>query len=90
MTYPETLNTKVAVNKLSFPLITQMVYFHARFDSYGLLQSGYGDEHFLERLYIQVNDKVLSIRRVNLAGSQHIFCRKLAYLSNAYSYAHFQ
>jgi hypothetical protein len=68
MTSPETLNTKVAVNKLSFPLITQMVYFHAQFDSYGLLQSGYGDEHFLERLYIQVNDKVLSIRRVNLAG----------------------
>jgi hypothetical protein len=32
MTSPETLNTKVAVNELSFLLVTHMVYSDARFD----------------------------------------------------------
>jgi hypothetical protein len=40
MTIPETLNTKVAVNELSFPLVTHTTYFNARFDSYGILNSG--------------------------------------------------
>jgi hypothetical protein len=40
MTFPETLNTKVAVNKLRFLLVTHIVYFNARFDSYGILKSG--------------------------------------------------
>jgi hypothetical protein len=40
MTFPETLNTKVADNELSFPLVTHMAYSDARFGSYGILKSG--------------------------------------------------
>jgi hypothetical protein len=40
MTFPESLNTKVAVNKLKFPLVTHTAYYDARFDSYGILKSG--------------------------------------------------
>jgi hypothetical protein len=40
MTSLETLNTKRAVNELSFLLVTHMVDFDARFDSYGVLKSG--------------------------------------------------
>jgi hypothetical protein len=40
MTFPENLNTKVAVNELTFPLVTHTAYSDARFDSYGILQSG--------------------------------------------------
>jgi hypothetical protein len=40
MTFPETLNTKVAINELIFPLVTHMAYSYARFDSYGILKSG--------------------------------------------------
>jgi hypothetical protein len=41
MTFPETLNTKVADNDLSFPLVTHMAFFDARFGSYGILKSGW-------------------------------------------------
>ncbi len=44
MTFPETLNTKVSVNELSFPLVTHTAYSDARFDSYGILKSGWGAE----------------------------------------------
>jgi hypothetical protein len=40
MTFPETLNTKVADNDLSFPLVTHMAYSDARFGNYGILKSG--------------------------------------------------
>jgi hypothetical protein len=40
MTFPETLNIKVADNELSFPLVTYMAYSDARFGSYGILKSG--------------------------------------------------
>jgi hypothetical protein len=40
MTFPETWNTKVAVNELSFPLVTHMAYSEARFDNYRILNSG--------------------------------------------------
>jgi hypothetical protein len=40
----ETLNSKLVVNELSFPLVTQMTYSNERFDSYGILNSGHGDE----------------------------------------------
>jgi hypothetical protein len=40
MTFLETLNTKVALNELSFPLVTHTVYSDARFDKYGILKSG--------------------------------------------------
>jgi hypothetical protein len=38
MTSPETLNTKVAVNELGFPLVTHTVYSDAWFDSYEILK----------------------------------------------------
>jgi hypothetical protein len=40
MTFLETLNTKVAVSELIFPLVTHMAYSDARFDSYEILKSG--------------------------------------------------
>jgi hypothetical protein len=40
MTFPETLNAKVADNELSFPLVTHMAFSDARFGSYGILNSG--------------------------------------------------
>jgi hypothetical protein len=52
MTSLETLNTKVAINELSFPLVTHMVYFDTRFGSYRLLKSGYGAGLILDRLVI--------------------------------------
>jgi hypothetical protein len=50
MTFPETLNTKVADNELSFPLVTHMVYSDPRYGSYGILNSGLGAENFLDRM----------------------------------------
>jgi hypothetical protein len=49
MTFPETLNTKVADKELSFPLVTQMAYSDARFGSYGILKSGRGAGNYLDR-----------------------------------------
>jgi hypothetical protein len=46
MTSPETLNTKVAVNELSFPFVTHTAYFDTWFGRYGLLKLGYGAELF--------------------------------------------
>jgi hypothetical protein len=59
MTFPETLNTKVADNELSFPLVTHMAYSDARFGNYGILKSGQGAENFLDRLCRLANDRVL-------------------------------
>jgi hypothetical protein len=59
MTSPETLNAKLAVNKLIFPLVTHTVYSDAQFQSYGILKSGYGAENFLDRLDRPANDQVL-------------------------------
>jgi hypothetical protein len=56
MTSPETLNTKVAINELIFPLVTHMIYSNARFDRYGILNSGQDVEHFLDRLDMHAND----------------------------------
>jgi hypothetical protein len=39
MTFSETLNTKVADNELSFPLVTHMAFSNARFGSYEILKS---------------------------------------------------
>jgi hypothetical protein len=44
MTFPKTLNTKVSINELSFPLVTHTIYSYARFDSDGILNSGRGAE----------------------------------------------
>jgi hypothetical protein len=59
MNSPETLNTKVATNELSFPLVTDTTYSDARFDSYVILKSGQGAEDFLDSLNIPINDQVL-------------------------------
>jgi hypothetical protein len=59
MTSPETLNTKVGVNELAFPLVTHTVYSDARFDSCGILKSGWGAENFLYRLGRPANNQVL-------------------------------
>jgi hypothetical protein len=59
MTFPATLETKVANSELSFPLVTHMTYSDARFDSYGILKSVRGAENFLDRLCRPANDKVL-------------------------------
>jgi hypothetical protein len=48
MTSPETLNTKVVIDELSFLLVTHMTYSDARFDSYGILKLGQGAENFLD------------------------------------------
>jgi hypothetical protein len=52
MTSLETLNAKISINKLSFPLVTHTVYFYTQFRSYRLLQSGHGAEPILDRLVI--------------------------------------
>jgi hypothetical protein len=58
MTSPETLNTKLSSNKLSFPLVTHMVDSDALLGSYRILKSGQGAENFLDRLVIHVNGQV--------------------------------
>jgi hypothetical protein len=90
MTFPETLNTKVADNDLSFLLVTHMAYSDARFGSYGVLKSGRGAENFLDRLCRPANDQVLRAEDArNLTRVIYKFSRPLTQLSNVYSYAHF-
>jgi hypothetical protein len=45
MTTPKTLNMKIAINKLSFPLVVDS---DAGFDNYGILKSGRGAGQILE------------------------------------------
>jgi hypothetical protein len=91
MTFPETLNTKVSYNELSFPLVTHMAYYDARFGSYGILKSGRGAENFLDRLCRPVKDQVLRAEDArNLTRVIYKFRRPLTQISNAYSYAHFR
>jgi hypothetical protein len=52
MTSQETLNTKIAVNKLNFLLVTHAAYSNAQFHSYRILKSGQGAENFLDKLII--------------------------------------
>jgi hypothetical protein len=59
MTSPEILDTKISNNELIFLLVTHTVYSDTRFGSYGLLKSGHGAEHNLDRLDIQVIDQIL-------------------------------
>jgi hypothetical protein len=91
MTSLETLNTKVSINKLGFPLVTHTVYSDARFDSYDILNSGRGAENFLDRLARPVNNQVLGAEdKRNMARVIYKFHRPTTQLSNAYSYAYFQ
>jgi hypothetical protein len=90
MTTPETLNTKLAANELSFLLVTHAVYYDAQFDSYGILKSGRGAENFLDRLDIQMNDQLLQAQDAwNMVNDVYGYRRPLTRLSNTYSYAHF-
>jgi hypothetical protein len=90
MTYPETLNTKIATNKRSFPLVIQTVHSDARFDSYGILKLGQGAKNFLDRLETPANDQVLRLEDARiLARVVYKFRIPLTQLSSAYSYAHF-
>jgi hypothetical protein len=85
------LNTKVAANELSFPLVTHMAYYDARFDSYGILKSGQGPENFLDRLGRPANDQVLRAGDARiLVRVIYKFRRPMTQLSNDYSYAHFR
>jgi hypothetical protein len=59
MTTPETLNTKVSVNELRFPLVTHTVYSNARFESYRTLKSEQGAEDSIDRLDRPEHDQVL-------------------------------
>jgi hypothetical protein len=91
MTFPETLNTKVADSELSFPLVTHMAFSDARFDSYGILKSGRGAENFLDRLCRPVNDQVLRAEDAqNMTSVVYKFRRPLTQLSKAYSHTHFR
>jgi hypothetical protein len=58
MTSLETMNTKLPINRLSFPLVTNTINSDIRFDSYGILKSVQGAEHFLDRLVIPANGQV--------------------------------
>jgi hypothetical protein len=66
MIFPETLNTKDAINELSFPLVTHMVDSDARFDSYGILKSGQGAEQILDRLGRRTNGHIFKGRYAGL------------------------
>jgi hypothetical protein len=91
MTFLETLNTKVSVNGLSFPLVTHMAYSDPRFDSYKILKSRRGAENFLDRLCRPANDQVIGAEDARiLARVVYKLCRPLTQLSNVYSHAHFR
>jgi hypothetical protein len=91
MTFPETLNTKVADSEINFPLVTHMAFSDARFGSYGILKSGRGAENFLDRLCRPVNNQVLRADDAqNLTRVVYKFRRPLTQLYNAYSHAHFR
>jgi hypothetical protein len=86
MTSPETLNTKVAINELSFPLVTHTVYSDARFGSYGILKSLQSAGSFLDRQDRLANDQVLSVKDAwNMVRVIYEFHRPLTQLFNAYS-----
>jgi hypothetical protein len=91
MTFPETLNTKVADSELSFPLVTHMAFSDARFGSYEILKSGRGAENVLDRLCRPANNQVLRTEDAqNMMRVVYKFRRSLTQLSNAYSHTHFQ
>jgi hypothetical protein len=91
MTFQETLNTKVAINEVRFPLATHRAYSDARLDSYGILNLGRGAENFLDRLCRPANNQVLRAEDArNLMRVVYKFRRPLTQLSNCYSHTHFR
>jgi hypothetical protein len=90
MTSPETLDTKVVVNEIIFPLVTHTTDSDARFDSYGIFKLGQGAENFLDILDIPTDDQGLKVEDPSiLAKLLYGFRRPLNQLSNAYSYTQF-
>jgi hypothetical protein len=74
MISPETLYMKNSVNECSFPLVIHTAYFDTWFGHYGLLKLGYGTDHILDRLVIQVIDQVLGPQEARrLSGLEHGF-----------------
>jgi hypothetical protein len=59
MTSAETLNMKISVNELRFPLVTHTAHSNAWFHSYGVLKSEQGAEQILDRLDRWMKDQVL-------------------------------
>jgi hypothetical protein len=91
MIFPETLNTKVSANELSFPLVTHTVYSDTWLDSYGILKSGQGAGNFLDRLDRPANNQFLRAEDArNMVMVVYKFHRPLTQLSNAYTYTHFR
>jgi hypothetical protein len=90
MTFPETLNTKVAISEFSFLLVTHMTYSDAWFYSYGILKLGQGTENLLDRLCQLANDHVLLAEDARiLVRVDYKFRGSLTQLFNAYSNTHF-
>ncbi len=74
----------LAVNKLSFPLVTHTVDSDARFGGYEILKSGQGAENFSDRLGRPVNDQALRAGDARiLVRVVYKFRRPLTQLSNA-------
>jgi hypothetical protein len=59
MTTPESLNSKITINNLTFPMVTHMDYSNAQFGRYVILKSGPDAEYFLDRLVMPMNNQVL-------------------------------
>jgi hypothetical protein len=64
MTSSETLYTKNVVNELSFSLVTHTAHLDTWLGHYGFLKSGYGADHNLDRLDIQVLGQVFVLQEV--------------------------
>jgi hypothetical protein len=93
----ETLITKLSDNELRFLLVTHMVDSDARFDRYGLLKSGQGAEHFLDRLVKQVNGQVSGHKMretcwgLNTDSEGHLLCFSLpthTHVSDTHSHSY--
>jgi hypothetical protein len=54
MTSPETLNPKIPVNELTFPVVTHTAHSDTRLGRYRLLKSSYDVDQILGRLDIEM------------------------------------
>jgi hypothetical protein len=85
------LNTKLAVNELSFPLVTHTVNSDAWFHSYRVLKSRQCVKNFLDKLDKLTDDQALRAEDMwILTRVVNEFHRPLTQLSNAYSNTYFQ
>jgi hypothetical protein len=68
MTSPETLYTKLAVNKHNFMLVSHAAYSNTRFGRYRFLKSGYGAELIPDRTDRRVNFSSLRPKKHDSLG----------------------